>query len=403
MIPALVVTVVGFSTAHAADSPAANRPAPFGMKYIGEGGGYKHPDGDVSKYLEANPETSPEHKPANPIPPKVAPAKAEPAKAEPAKVAPAVKPVATAPSRPRPRPFAPALVKSEEATRAPALSPKAAAAEDAPLDTASADARNDYESRLLGIDPGPRRPELADPADSPSANRSVSPVATGEGMLFVSLELEPKEAAGLRDAVAGLGASAAFRADPRFQPLPGPGGTVRISGWLPAARLSDAIARPGVRRVEVERGSRPAGDQRVTGGYLLTLRVADAAHPEESVAESVRELGVETGFKLDRVFGFEAAPGGGKTALVSGRMPVSRLSRALGLRGVIKIVSALPESAPASVGSPAATDETPDKKPGFLGFVLSRSLWLVLLTALLALPTVGRMLGRALAVFVPYR
>jgi len=385
LIPALVVTLALFSTAHAA--PA--KTSPFGTKAFGDGGGYKHPDADVGQYLEIKPE-----KPAE-LDPKRPPI--------PAKVAPVIKPVEGSPSRPRPRPFAPADAVQEAPARDAAAAPKAPAAEDAPLDSASEDARSDYESRLLGVEPAPRRPELADPAARVSAE-AIPAASMGEGMLFVSLELDAQEAGSLRDAVAGLGASAAFRPDARFQPLPGPAGSVRISGWLPAARLGDAIARPGVRRVEVERGSRPAGDQRVAGSYLLTLRVADVSRPEESVAETVRELTADSGFKLERVFGFETLPDGGKTALVSGTLPVSRLSRALGMRGILRIASSFPEAslaAPAVSSSPA--EKAPAKKAGFLAFVMSRGLWLVLLTILIALPTVGKMLGAALSVFVPYR
>jgi hypothetical protein len=265
------------------------------------------------------------------------------------------------------------------------------------LDSASEDARRDYEMRLFGAAPAPRRPGLSDLKVIPLTDPAQS-ASTGEGMLFVSLELDPQEAGTLRDAVAGLGSAAAFRPDPRFQPIPGMGGSVRISGWLPASRLGDAIARPGVKRVAVERGSRPAGDNGVIGDYLLKLRVADPAHPEQSIAESVREMSAATGFKLDRVFGFETVPGEGSTALVSGKMPVSRLARALGLPGIINITSAPSSEAPAS-DAPAA----PAKKEGFLKFVMAKGLWLVLLTVILALPTVGEAVRNGLAVFVPYR
>jgi hypothetical protein len=391
LIPALVVAVAGFSTAHA-DPPA--KTSPFGTKSYGEGGGYKHPDAAVGDFFETKPQS---------------PAEAKPERAKiPAKITPEIKPVAAIPSRPRPRPFAPAKEKAKDASASLAAAKAAAPEKTQPApaasaatvqggdDSASEDARRDYEARLFGAAPAPRRPGLADSQAIPSTDPALS-ASTGEGMLFVSLELDAKEAGSLRDAVAGLGSAAAFRPDARFQPLPGEGGSVRISGWLPASRLGDAIARPGVKRVAVERGSRPAGDNRVTGEYLLKMRVTDASHPEESIAASVRELTAETGFKLDRVFGFETVPGGDASALVSGTMPVSQLSRALGLAGVIKVGYSL-----SAVDSPAAP-AAPVQKDGFLKFVMARSLWLVLLTALLALPAFGRGLKSALAVFVPYR
>jgi len=410
LIPVLVVTAVGFSTAHAA--PA--KTSPFSTKYHGEGGGYKHPDGEVGDFFETKPEAPAELKPERPQ--------------VPAKITPEIQPAAAAPSRPRPRPFAPAPAAASNPDRAasearmPARS-EAGAAQAAGksdmLDSASEDARRDYESRLFGAEPAPRRPGLAGseeraPADSgPRASMS-------EGMLFVSLELDPLEAGALRDAVAGLAASAAFRPDARFQPLPGPGGSVRISGWLPASRLGDAIGRPGVRRVAVERGARPADDARVTGDYLVSLRVSDAARPVESagpsptasgggdssspygaVAESVRVLTAATGFKLDRVVAIETVAGGHLTAHVSGTMPVSQLSRALALPGVIKIGPAAGPAAASDFSEAAGRIQV--KKEGFLKFVMERSLWLVLLTLLLALPSMAEAIRKGLAVFVPYR
>ena len=140
-----------------------------------------------------------------------------------------------------------------------------------------------------------------------------------------------------------------------------------------------------------------AGDTRVTGDFLVQLRVSDPARPEESVASSIREMSDRTGFKLSRVYGVETVPGIGATAIVSGSLPLSQLSRVLGLPGVLKVSSAV-----GAEEKPAAPVETP-KKGGFLKFVMSHGLWLVLLTFLLALPTVKDAAKSALSVFVPYR
>ena len=404
------MSALGVSTVHA-DPPA--KASPFGAKSYGDGGGYKHPDAAVGQYFETKPDMKPQ--------PKLEPemdakpdAKPEPLAKAPAKITPEVQPVAAIPSRPRPRPFAPKpdaspsadkkeSILASSASIAPAKS-EAASAKTGPVpsaatvtggdDAASDDARRDYEARLFGAAPGPSRSGLAD-SPRPAPAQPGLGESVGEGMLFVSLELEPQEAGALRDAVAGLGSAAAFRPDPRFQPLPGEGGSVRISGWLPASRLGDAISRPGVRRVAVERGSRPAADTRTSGSYLVKVRVSDAAHPEESIADSVRDLAA-AGFKLDRVLGVSTFPGDGPTALVSGTMPVSQLARALGLPGVIEISPAYSEAVP---GVPA--DDV--RKEGFLKYVMARSLWLVLLTALLALPVIGDAVKKGLAVFVPYR
>ena len=398
LIPALVLVVAVFSTANA--EPA--KTSPFSDKSLGEGGGYKHPDADVGQFFEVKPEKPAELKPERPPLPE--------------KVTPEIQPIAAKPSRPRPRPFAPipAAAPASDMAEAPAkpidnaVADRASAPENsrliAPagvsggeLDSASEDARRDYETRLFGADSGARRPGLADSTEMALPGRTLSETLP-EGMLFVSLELDPQESGTLRDAVAGLGASAAFRPDARFQPLPGAAGAVRISGWIPASRLGDAIARPGVRRVEVERGSRPAADSRVTGDYLLKLRVSDPSRSEESIADSVRGLTARTGFKLNRTLGLETTPSEGTTALVSGTMPVSQLARALALPGVIQ-VSAEILAQPDAGAAPAV----PAKKDGFLRFVMGRSLWLILLTALLALPTIGAAVKKGLSVFVPYR
>ncbi len=369
LIPALLATALGFSTAYAA--PA--KTPPFSNKSFGDGGGYRHPDAAVGQFFESKPPGPSTLKSERPG---IA-----------AKAAQAVAPHGpAAASRPRPRPFA-------------SVAAQTGGVESASLDSASEDARRDYEARLLGVAPAPRRRGLLDPAERTSIASAPS-ASLGEGLLFVSLELDPQEAGSLRDAVAGLGSAVDFRPDARFQPLPGGSGSVRISGWLPVSRLGDAIARPGVKRVAVERGSRSAGDHSLTGAYLLKLRVSDAARPQESIVASARELAAETGFKLERVFGVETVPGGGALALVSGTMPVSRLSRALGLPGVIQIS---PAHAALANSEAAALPAAPAKKAGFLKFVMARSLWLVLLTALLALRSFGAIIQKGLAVFVPYR
>ncbi|MBI5247143.1 MAG: hypothetical protein HY923_08170 [Elusimicrobia bacterium] len=403
----LLVAAASLSTAQAVPPKAS----PFSDKSFGDGGGYKHPDAEVGEYIEQAP-TNPD------------PAPRRETAAIPSKVVPEQKPVAPEASRPRPRPFAPAAPaaaaaaapKSAAKTASkPAAAPAAAPKPGTPLraqadvagvaeDAASEEARRDYETRLLGAGPGAEssRPGLdggraSAPAPEPRPETALPASATEEGMLFVSLELDPKEAGSLRDAVAGLGAAAAFRPDPRFSALAAEGGRTRISGWLPASRLGDAITRRGVTRVSVERGARPADDARLTGDFLVRLRVSDPARSEETIAESVRGLTNSTGFKLNRVYGVESVPEGGATALVSGSMPLSQLSRALAMPGVLQVNASLP-----SAETSAAPAEAPARE-GFLKFVVNRGLWLVLLTILLALPTVGGAVRSALAVFVPYR
>jgi hypothetical protein len=371
--------------------------AQFTNKAFGEGGGYKHPDKEAGQFLEEAPRQGPaELKPQpHPIPA--------------AKPVGGVSPAPAIPSRPRPIPFSSELPKADAPSRSESPRPGdsrrdssafASPAKAAPSeDDDSESARRDYESKILGAPSEAARPRLGGaefpPAPGAPGGAEPSPVPTEEGLLFVSLELDATEAGSLRDAVAGLGASAAFRPDARFAPTAADGG-MRISGWVPASRLGDAISSPGVRRVAVERGSRPAPDARLSGAFLVTLRVADASKPDEAVAESVRELSAKTGFKLDRVYGVETAPGAAPTALVSGTFPLSSLSRAMGLPEVVRITAAETASEPPPAAPAAA-------RGGFLSFVMNRALWLVLLTALLALPTIGEVVRKGLSVFVPYR
>ncbi len=410
---ALVVTVLVSSTTHAAPPP--DKESPFGTKSYGDGGGYKHPDEYVDQYMQNAPK-GPATETKVQVPSKLVP-----------EIKPA-EPVAETHARPRPRPFAPVMTKTDAPSRPLSSRPDEKArnssvfakTEAAPPpqngkaqadvhgvaeDAAAEQARDDFGAKLLGSAPGAKRPGLsglapAAPDLAPKPVPAPGPdlaVPSSEGMLFVSLELDPKEAGSLRDAVAGLGAAASFRPDARFDPMASAGGGVRISGWLPASRLGDAIARHGVTRVSVERGSRPAGDSRVLGDFVVQLRVSDPAKPEESVAASVREMGNRGGFKLDRVYGVESLPGGGATAVVTGSMPLSQLSRVMGLPDVIKISSTIPAES-----APSAPSGTP-KKEGFIQYVMGRGLWLVLLTLLLALPTVAEAVKTGLAVFVPYR
>lgn len=364
--------------------------AQFSNKSFGDGGGYKHPDKEAGQFLEEAPRQGPAE-----IKPQPEPISAKPAEG--------VAPAAPIPSRPRPIPFSTPLPRSDApATKTASGSPSAgsdkAPAVRAAQTTAATEedgeaARRDYDSKILGAPAEAARPKLGLDVEAPANPQPAAGVPTEEGMLFVSVELDAKEAGGLRDAVAGLGAAAAFRPDARFEPVSSEGG-VRLSGWVPASRLGDAIARPGVRRVSVERGSRPAPDQRTTGSFLVTLRLPQSSKPEEAVAESVRGLASRTGFKLDRVFGVDSAPGAAPTALVSGTLPLSSLSRAMGLPEVARITAA---DAPAVGSAPAPARE------GFLKYVMGRALWLVLLTLLLILPAVGGAVRRGLSVFVPYR
>ena len=280
-----------------------------------------------------------------------------------------------------------------------AMTPAEAAAADPDSDRANAD--RDYETRILGMKSAPARAALgSSPASvsGPSIASAGSASAAG-GKLFVSLALDPREAGSLRDAVAGLGASAGFSADARFEAMPGPNGTVLYSGWIPAGRLADALKRPGVKSLSVEPRARPANPHETSGEFLVGLRVDDAAHAREGVDAGVSALTAAAGFRLTRVVGLETAPDGRAVAVVAGILPLSRLSRAMGLSEVAKIVPVGGVPAPAAPPVEAGAGGV----SGFAKFAVERGPWLIILTLLLLLPSLRAPARRAVAIFNPYR
>lgn len=331
-------------------------------KSFGEDGGYRHPDGAAVQYLEDEPRRdrpSPDPLPAHPPP------------------------------------AAPAAPGSLLSGLVQPLDMPAEDAGAADADSASELGRRDYESRLLGLEDAPTRPRTRGPERSPTAHAGA-----GEGMLFVSLELDPRESGSLRDCVAGLGAVAGFAADARFEPLAGPAGSVLISGWMPAAGLAAALSRPGVKRLRVETRPRPSAPRQTMGEFLVRLRLEDPAHARAAVDAGVAALASAAGFRLTRVVGLETSADGRGAAVVAGRLPLSRLAKAMGRADVLKISPLGPASADASESlSPAR----PSGARSFARFALERGLWLVLLTLAMALPLLRRAAGRALRVFVPYR
>jgi hypothetical protein len=425
MVSPIAALVVSLALPAAAADCAPKKPA-FGTKAFGEGGGYKHPDACVGDFFEQAPGRKPDSlNPSRPggqgpeITPDRAPA---PADARPERARPRPFPDASqagAPSRPESeRPSdagrnAPAAEASAPEIMAPTslwsgkLKPLTPGAEAASIDGAaeSDDARRGFEEKLLGAAPEAERARFDEGSSlslTPSSPDAAALEAAGtEGALFVSLELDPREAGSLRDAVAGLGAAASFRPDPRFDAAPAGGGNVRVSGWLPVSRLGDAIARPGVKRVSVERGARPAPSQGLHGPFLVGLRIADAARPEESIAAGVRDLTANAGFKVRRVYGVETGPDGGAVAVIAGTLPLSRLGDAMSRPNVVKVTAAMP--VPSAETPSSEPGEAPSKTRGFLNFVLTRGLWLALLTVLLALPSLGDAVKAGLSVFVPYR
>jgi hypothetical protein len=282
-----------------------------------------------------------------------------------------------------------------------AMTASEAAGSDDP-DAARANADRDYETHILGMKSAPARGALGsrpNRASSPSIEAASAPRGAG-GKIFVSLALDPREAGSLRDAVAGLGAAAGFSADARFEAMPGPNGTVLYSGWIPADRLGQALSRPGVKSLRVETRARPSKPLETSAEFLVGLRVDDAAHAREGVDAGVSALTSAAGFHLTRVVGLETAPDGRSVAVVAGILPLSRLSRAMGLSEVAKIV-------PVGGEVPAPPAPAPEAGAGgvsgFANFAVQHGPWLIILTLLLLLPSLRAPARRVAAIFNPYR
>jgi hypothetical protein len=438
--PVIVVALLLSSFAAAADPAAAPGtdaadPKPFKANFIGEGGGYKHPDQATDDYLQGG---------LNPSAGGVAPAQAAPSAPTAPTAAPAARLPSAAPAVRLPSPSAPTAAPvalasprtdapSRSVTARPAAADRNASVPgDArpagraslwnglvkPLDMPSAGAADsdpaaareagdrDYETHILGLQGGPARPALGTAPGAPGVASPADLAANAQGAnkVFVTLQLDPREAGSLRDAVAGLGASAGFSADARFQMTAAPGGQTLLSGWIPASRLADALARPGVKRLSIEPRARPSSARETSSGYLVGLRMDDPARARQAVDEGVAALTREAGFRLSRVVGLETGPDGRAVAVIAGDIPIARLSRAMGLPQVAKIVPMEDESpVPAPGVSGSAPAPASASLAGFGRFALARGPWLIILTLLLALPSIRSPLARAASVFNPYR
>lgn len=425
---ALVLALPGF---------AADPAAPKKMKasFFGEGGGHKDSDPATDQYMQGElgalkpepsaPSNQPEPAPAQkPVPAPVVSAPAAPA-APAASSSDSAQPVASVPASPRT-----GAPSRSSAGRPPAAERNAPVPGDArpagrsslwnglvrPLEMKASDAaagdddsaraagERDYETHILGGQAAPARPSLNETASSPAGSSALAApgaaATAGSGKVFVSMELDPKEAGSLRDAVAGLGATTGFAADSRFEMIAGPAGRAMVSGWLPAGKLGEALLQPGVKRLRVETRARPSVPSETTAPFVVGLRVEDAAQARESVSVGVRALTSEAGFRLTRVIGVETAPDGRSVAIVAGTLPLSRLTKALSLPQVAKIVPAGGEPpAPASPASPVPAGGL----QGFMKFAAERGPWLIVLTLLLALPSLRAPARRFAAVFSPYR
>ncbi len=382
----------------------AARPDGVKLRSFGDGGGYTHPDPATQQFLDGDAQNPPPAAAAaatvSPVPTPSPAFAAAPVPNAPA--APAAPSAATSPSRPA----SAAVVGAprRESLWNGVVTPLAVApglTSDDP-DTARAAADSDYSARVFGQAPVLHGPRVVGPgaAPAPAANSALSAapgVKPAEGRLFVSLVIDPREAGTLRDAVAGLGAAAGFAADNRFEPTSGADGMERITGWIPVSRLGAALQRPGVRSVRVD-PVRLAPAAEATARFLVGLRVTDPGRAAAEVETELRDMASSAGFRATRVVGLETAPDGSAVALVEGRLALARLAQVLDRDDVARIEPLLPAPAPV----PART-AVPGSLAGFARFASERGLWLILVTLLLALPSLRSGVGRLSAIFNPYR
>ena len=90
---------------------------------------------------------------------------------------------------------------------------------------------------------------------------------------------------------------------------------------------------------------------------------------------------------------------GRSVAVVAGTLPLSRLAKAMSLSEVAKILPAGGEPPAPSAASTAPISGL----AGFMRFAAERGPWLIILTLLLALPSLRDPARRLASVFNPYR
>lgn len=206
------------------------------------------------------------------------------------------------------------------------------------------------------------------------------------GDLFVSVELalasKPDQ---LKDAVAQLGQSAAFRPDARFQPdwLGAAKDRVAVWGWMPGARLGTAAGIPGVSRISVAREKLLPPADPARGEFVVGIRVrsGDPTPVAQLFSRVLRDLARQADFQWRRTIGYQAVPGSRDLALVVvGEAPLRKLGPLMAHPDVVKVL-------PSPDGPLAGRGAQPPPRQGFLAYVLGHAPLLVLLTGLLLLST----------------
>jgi hypothetical protein len=255
---------------------------------------------------------------------------------------------------------------------------------DVPLEQAKMNGRADYESHILGED----AKAVGSGVSGPDLVGGLRPEADASQGLFISLEMELSGT--LRDAVASLTQRSGFRQDEKSDPSFSDEAKTRVMlrGWVPPNRLGDVLG-PGVHRLQVHRSSKPESEGALTE-LLVGLSIPTGASPSAVLSVAASRLALRSGFEIRKVIGYQTIPGTSKMVIiVSGKVPVSNISKVMGDPSVVKVVPS-----PDSASAPAAA--SPKRSSGsFLSHAASKNPVLLLLAVLLTLSLAGTAFARS--------
>ncbi len=229
----------------------------------------------------------------------------------------------------------------------------------------------------------PRPPSGAFPAGAvPLA--ALAPRVPGD--LVVSVELDLALQTPLKDSLDALAKSAAFRPDARFEPtwLGARRDRVAVWGWMPGAKLAEALRIKGVTRVAVAREHPRAPDEPLRGDFVVGIRVRaeDPGPIGGTFSRVVRELSGSADFRWRRTVGYQGIPGSRDLALiVVGDAPLRRLGDLMAHPDVVKVLPS-PDAAAARLRPDSGAP-----RESFVSYALLRAPVLVALTVLLVLGT----------------
>ncbi|MFH2204256.1 MAG: hypothetical protein ABIJ96_14145 [Elusimicrobiota bacterium] len=234
------------------------------------------------------------------------------------------------------------------------------------MDQAKSLGRRDYEQHILAAGMPERRASAV--AGEHVLEGRFTPAVEVEApniqdRVPIVVELDVRTAPGdFRDAVAGLSAVSGFSRDERFAPrfLGAKQERVAVRGWIHPRQFTDVMARPEVLRVEQDRAVAKAASALERGftEILVGVRIPPESSPTEALKLAVARLSESAGFELKKTIGYQRIPGTSKMVLiVSGRVPVRRLSRVMADPAVVKVAPAPGSAAPPPVAaSPAWLD-----------------------------------------------